>query len=175
MPAIPGARMTDHIQIVSKVEGGEQLLRELAALGGNVRSSARAAVRAGARVIQEQAEGNAQGIGSGAGKHTAIKVSQKVRGTIEAMIGPSKRKWFYRYFETGVTAHEITGAPLVFEGDEGLIITGGVHHPGMAARPWLRPAFDVKQEAATAAVGDSLREAIETRRAIVDAGGDEED
>ena len=170
--------MTDHIQIVSKIEGGEQLLKELAELGGNVRSSARAAVRAGARVIQAQAEGNAQGIGSGAGKHTAIKVSQRVKGTIEAMIGPSKRKWFYRYFETGVTAHEITGAPLVFEGDEGdegLIITGGVHHPGMAANPWLRPAFDVKQEAAAAAVGESLREAIETRRAIVDAGGDEEE
>lgn len=166
--------MTDPIQVVSKIEGGEQLLKELAALGGNVRSTARAAVRAGAKVIQAAAESNAQGIGGGGGKHTAIKVSQRVKGTIEAMIGPSKRKWFFRYFETGTTAHEITGAPLVFEGDEGLVITGGVSHPGMPANPWLRPAFDGQQDAAVKAVGDYLVQAIEERRAIVDSGEDEE-
>ena len=167
--------MTDSIQVVSKVEGGEALLKELAALGGNVRSTSRSAVRAGAKVIQVRAESNAQGLGSGSGKHTQIKISQKVKGTIEAMIGPSKRKWFYRYFETGVTAHEITGAPLVFEGDTGLVIIGGVNHPGMASKPWLRPAFDGEQNAAAQAVGDYLKQAIEERRAIVESGEDEGD
>lgn len=147
----------------------------MAALGGNVRGTARAAVRAGARVIQTEAEANASAIGSGGGKHTAIKVKQKKAGLIEAMIGPSKRKWWYRYFETGVTAHEITGGPLVFEGDEGLVVTGAVAHPGLAARPWLRPAFDTQDDAAVEAVGEFLRQAVEERRAIVDGGGDEEE
>lgn len=166
--------MANMMRVVAKIDGGEALLKELAALGGNVRSTARAAVRAGARVIQAEAEANAGAIGSGNGKHTAIKISQRKAGRIEAMIGPSKRKWFYRYFETGTTAHEITGRPLVFEGDEGLVVTGAVTHPGMAARPWLRPAFDTQREAAVEAVGKFLKTAVEERRAIIDAGADEE-
>ncbi len=165
--------MADNFQVVAKVEGGDQLLKELAALGGNVRSTARTAVRAGAKVIQAQAETNAATIATRQAKHTQIMISQRVKGTIEAMIGPSKRKWYYRYFETGVTAHEITGSPLVFEGDNGLVIIGGVQHPGLVARPWLRPAFDVKQGEAPAAVEETFRKAIEERRAIVGSDADD--
>lgn len=167
--------MAENFQVVAKVEGGDQLLKELADLGGNVRSTARTAVRAGAKVIQAQAESNAESIATRPAKHTQIKITQRVNGTIEAMIGPSKKKWFFRYFETGVTAHEITGSPLVFEGETGLVIIGGVHHPGMAARPWLRPAFDAKQGDAPAAVEEVFRKAIEERRAIVEGGDDEEE
>ncbi len=166
--------MAETFRVVAKVEGGDQLLKELAALGGNVRSTARTAVRAGAKVIQAQAETNAEAIATRPAKHTQIKISQRVKGTIEAMIGPSKRKWFYRYFEMGVTPHEISGQPLVFEGDEGLVIIGSVSHPGMAARPWLRPAFDTKQGEAPDAVADVFRRAIEERRAIL-AGEDEDE
>lgn len=165
--------MADSFRVTAKVEGGDQLLKDLADLGGNVRSTARTAVRAGAKVIQEQAELNAQGLATRAAKHTQIKISQRVKGTIEAMIGPSKRKWYFRYFETGVTSHEITGAPLVFEGDSGLVIIGGVHHPGMVAQPWLRPAFDAKQGDAPAAVEAVFKKAIEARRAIVEGTSDD--
>jgi HK97 gp10 family phage protein len=167
--------MPDAFQVTCKVEGGDQLLKELAALGGNVRSTSRTAVRAGAKVIQAQAEVNAETIATRPAKHTQIKISQRVKGTIEAMIGPSKKKWFYRYFETGVTPHEITGAPLVFEGESGLVIIGGVQHPGLTARPWLRPAFDSKQGAAPAAVEDVFKKAIDARRAIVESGDDNGD
>jgi len=166
--------MTDHIVVTAKVQGSETLLKELAALGGNVKSTARSAMRAGAKIIQVQAESNAASLGQRAGKHTRIQATQRVRGVITMAVAPSKKKWWFRYFETGTTRHEITGAPLVFEGDAGLVIIGGVNHPGMAAKPWLRPAFDEKQNEAVAKVGDYLREAIETRRAIVE-GGDEEE
>ena len=165
--------MADNFHVVAKVEGGDQLLKELAALGGNVRSTARTAVRAGAKVIQAQAEQNAETIATRPAKHTQIKISQRVKGTIEAMIGPSKRKWYYRYFEMGVSPHEITGSPLVFEGDSGLVIIGGVSHPGLVARPWLRPAFDTKQADAPAAVSDVFRKAIEERRAIEQASSED--
>jgi len=161
--------MPEPFKVSVKVEGGPQLLKEFAALGGNVRSTSRSAIRAGAKVIQAQAEVNAQAIATRPAKHTQIKISQRVKGTIEAMIGPSKRKWFYRYFETGVTPHEITGAPLVFEGDAGLVVIGGVNHPGLVARPWLRPAFDSKQGEAPAAIEAAFRKAIEDRRAIIES------
>ncbi len=164
--------MAENFQVVAKVEGGDVLLKELAALGGNVRSTARAAVRAGAKVIQAQAEQNAADLSARAGKRTQIVVKQRAGGFIEARIGPSKRRWYFKFFELGATAHEITGNPLVFEGDNGLVIIGGVHHPGLAARPWLRPAFDTKQGEAPNAVGATFRQAIEARRAIL-AGEDE--
>lgn len=170
--------MANKTQFVgAKVEGGEELLRELKALGGNVRSSARAAVRAGTRVMQAQAEMNAASIGERRGKHSRIQMTSRVKGTIEGVLGPSKKFWYFRYFETGATRHEISAAPggaLVFEGDRGRVVIAQVNHPGMAARPWLRPAFDATKGEATEAVGASLKEAIEKRKAIVDREGDEE-
>jgi HK97 gp10 family phage protein len=165
--------MTDSFKVTAKVEGSEQLLKELASLGGNVRSTARTALRSGTKVIQEQAEQNAATLGTKSGKHTKIKATSRVGGIIEMMLGCTDKFWFFRYFETGTTPHEIAGAPLIFEGDEGLIITGGVSHPGMAAAPWLRPAFDAKQTAAVDAVGDRIRQAIEERRAIVEGESEE--
>ncbi len=161
-------------QVAAKIEGGDKLLKELADLGGTVRSTARAAIRAGAKVMQAQAEQNAEALATRAGKHTQINVKSLARGTIQARVGPSKRRWYFKFFEEGVTGHEITGHPLVFEGDSGLVVIGGVNHPGMAARPWLRPAFDEKQAEAVKAVEQTLREAIEQRRAIL-AGEDEEE
>ncbi len=161
--------------VTVRMEGGDVLLKELVALGGNVRSTARTAVRAGAKVIQAQAEKNAEAIATRPAKHTQIKISQRTAGRIEAMIGPSKKKWFYRYFEMGVSRHEISGSPLVFEGDQGLVVIGSVQHPGIAARPWLRPAFDATQTSAPRAVEETLRKAIETRRAIIEGGAEEEE
>jgi hypothetical protein len=62
---------------------------------------------------------------------------------------------------------------LVFEGARGLIVIGGVRHPGMPAQPWLRPAFDSRKDAAAQAVGEVLREAVEKAR-IAAEGRDEE-
>jgi HK97 gp10 family phage protein len=163
------------IQVYVKIEGAKELLEELQRLGGNVRSTARSAVRAGARVIQAQAEQNAEAIGGYVAKRTALRITQRKKGLIEAAIGPSKKKWYYRFIEVGTQPHEIKGNPLVFEGDRGLVIIGGVQHPGMAARPWLRPAFDTKKDASTQAVGDFIRRAVEERRAIVEHGADDED
>jgi HK97 gp10 family phage protein len=168
--------MAEPFRVVAKVEGGEQLLKELQALGGNVRSTARTAVRAGAKVIQKQAEMNAGTLARKPAKHTQIKISQRVSGRIESMIGPSKKKWYFRYFETGVQPHEISGrhGPLVFEGDEGRIVIGSVQHPGMVAKPWLRPAFDARQADAPAAVGEVFRQAIEERKAILAGEGEDQ-
>ena len=158
-----------------KVEGAEELLKELQALGGSVRSTARTAVRSGTKVMQIQAEMNAANLGGRRGKHSRIQMTSRVKGTIEGVLGPSKKFWYFRFFETGATRHEIPGL-VAFQGREGFVVLpGGVpQHPGMAARPWLRPAFDATTSEAAAAVGVTLKEAVEKRRAIVDREGDEE-
>lgn len=156
-----------------RIEGGENLLKELAALGGNVRSTARTAMRNGAKVVQAQAESNAAPLGRPA-KHTRIQSTSLMSGVITMAVSPSKKKWWFRYFETGVTRHEITGGPLVFEGRAGLVVIGSVSHPGMAAHPWLRPAMDEKSSAAVVAIGETFKRAIEARRAIVESGEEED-
>ena len=156
-----------------RIEGGENLLKELAALGGNVRSTARTAMRNGTKVVQAQAEINAAALGRPA-KHTRIRARSLMKGLITMELSPSKAKWWFRYFETGVSAHEITGSPLVFQGRNGLVVVDRVNHPGMAARPWLRPAMDSQSPAAVAAIGETFRRAIETRRAIIESGEEEE-
>lgn len=157
------------------LEGGEELLKRLAALGGDVKKAVRGATRAGAKVMQTAAETNARAVSGQSGKHTRILSSARKATSVEFRIGPTKKKFFMQFFEVGVMPHEITGAPLVFEGANGLVVIGGVHHPGMPAQPWLRPAFDATREPAIAAVGEALRQAIEEQRIIAEGQDDAEE
>jgi len=162
----------DVVQV--KIEGGEELLKELKALGVNVRRTLRGATRAGAKVIQAEAEVRARSVSGTSGKHVRVSVSARHKEFVEASIGATKKKFFMRFFETGVQPHEITGTPLVFEGDRGLIVIGGVRHPGMPARPWLRPAADSKFGEARDVMGEVLRAALEEAR-IANEGRDDEE
>lgn len=78
--------------------------------------------------------------------------------TAETAVGPDRDHWYYVFFEMGATEHEIAGNPLVFEGDNGLVITGGVRHPGMAAQPFLRPVLH--EDSPAEAAGEAFWEAI---------------
>lgn len=155
-----------------KLVGGEKLLDELRAAGGNAKKVVRAATRIGAKVIAAEAEIRARAIGSGSGKHVKV-ISGRGRNMSAVMhVGITDRKWFFRFFETGAGRHEITGAPLMFEGERGRVITGRVIHPGMAARPFLRPAADTKAGDTVAAMSEAFRAAIEEKRLAADSGDD---
>ncbi len=134
-----------------QIKGGEELLRKLRQLGVNVEDVLEVATLAGAQVIANAANPLAPE------PLIEAQVTEKRKKSVTVDIGPPEKKWYWRFLETGATGHEITGHPLVFEGDEGLVVTGGVRHPGMAARPFLRPALDTKKSAAVGAVGDEIR------------------
>ena len=154
--------MASNFVTAVKIEGGDRLLKELQALGGNVKSTARTAIRNGIKVMQVQAEDNARPLGR-RGKHTRIGMKATAGGDITARLGPSKRFWYYKFLETGTQPHEEPHSRI------------WRHHPGMAAQPWLRPAFDAKQMPAATEVGATFRRAIEERRAIIEAGEEEEE
>jgi hypothetical protein len=44
-------------------------------------------------------------------------------------------------FEKGVSSHEITPKDKVLKLADGRFVSGGVRHPGMKAKPWLRPVL----------------------------------
>jgi len=144
-------RMRVNVQI----EGGEELLAALRKMGPSAEQALEDAVLAGAQEIVEAANPRAPE------PLIRAEVTDTSKGKVEASVGMPDEKWYWRYLETGATSHEITGQPIAFEGERGLVVTGGVHHPGMAARPFLRPAFDSKQDAAKDRTGEVLRKAIE--------------
>jgi len=137
-----------------KVDGGEGLIRKLEAMGKNVSDELEPAALAGAGVIQIAANMRAPG------PHVEMDVAERGDRRVSVDIGPDEAHWYYRFFETGAGPHEITGSPLVFEGRSGTVVTRRVGHPGMAARPFLRPAFDGERRKAEGEVGDHLKKVV---------------
>ena len=91
-----------------------------------------------------------------------VKVSD---AAVEVGIGPDKDHWYYQFFETGAGRHPIgpeSKKAIRFPGAEGQeLVRFGVTHPGMAARPFLRPALDGQKAEAVRALGQELRRRIE--------------
>lgn len=141
--------------VVVKIEGGEELLEKLRAMGIDVRKVLKEATLAGAEEIRRPANHDAPG------PHIIAEVMASDKNSATVGIGPDEDHWYYQFFETGAQPHKITGAPLAFEGEEGTIIIGRVSHPGMTASPFLRPAFDRHKGDAEQSVGDKLRGVIE--------------
>ena len=135
------------------VEGAEEVIAALKRMGRDVDAEIGAAVEEGGEVIRQEANRLAPG------PHVVMEVEEG-KGFATAKIGPDEEHWYYRFFETGAGRHLITGDPLVFEGRKGTVITGSVDHPGMAARPFLRPAFDGKSGEARDQLGERLKRAV---------------
>ena len=138
------------------IDGLDEALAALRRAGVSTRPILRAASEAGAEIIAEAARGLAPG------PEIETDVVESKADSITVDVGPTKAKWYYRFFETGAGPHAIKGKPLlIFEGDLGLVRIEAVQHPGMAAEPFLRPAYDAHGNEAVDEIGDKLRAAIE--------------
>lgn len=144
------------IKVKVSLEGKEELLAALKQMASAIKKQVmEEAVREGGAVILERAKALAPG------PYIAMEISQLTERYAEVSIGPDDDHWYYRLFETGAAEHEIKGAPLAFINQRGrLLLTKSVSHPGMEARPWLRPAADEEQERAKSVLGDFLRKKL---------------
>lgn len=139
---------------VAKIEGLEFAVKRMTALGVNVSGRMELAAHAGAAVVREIADANAPRSGVVEKETASVKPASAI-----VNIGVGKGNWYLQFFETGATEHEITGSdgPLVFQGDEGRVVTWSVDHPGMAAEPFLRPALDGQRANASKAFGEVIK------------------
>lgn len=139
---------------VAELKGDKELKDKLEKLGTSARSSLLTAAEAGAEIVRVAANENAPA--------PHVEISSKVEESrAEVSIGPDKEHWYYQFLETGAGPHEIKGNPyLAFEGRNGAVITKLVHHPGMAAKPFLRSAMDGNKDTASSAVGEVFRKEI---------------
>lgn len=140
--------------LIGRIEGDQALKDKLDQLGKRGRVALLPAARAGAAIIEDAAELLAPG------PHIITGNEKTEGGMAEIEIGPDEEHWAYRFIEFGATDHEIKGNPLVFEGDSGLVITRRVNHPGLTARPFLRPAADRNKKEVSEAAGKVFKSEI---------------
>lgn len=134
-----------------RVTGDDVIMRKLGRMGVAASDVLEAATVAAATVIQEAATSMAPG------PHIGQETTSKARTRVTVAVGPVKAKWYYRFFETGTRPHTIRGNPLLVFGG---VAVRSVNHPGMAARPFLRPALDTQGDEATQKAGQVLRSAV---------------
>lgn len=141
-----------------EIEGLDELVRALEGTGADVQAVLKEAVLAAGEVVAQAAIPNAPG----SDIYAEVDEEESSDRKVVVNVGPDKDHWYYRFSETGATAHEISAAgALAFEGDRGLVITKSVNHPGMAARPFLRPAVDSGKDQAVEEVGKRVKDAVE--------------
>lgn len=147
--------------------GAKELAKALNALPLKIeRNIMRAALRAGAAVIAEEARNNVSNV-SGELKATIRTSSNSKKGMVEAnaVVGRKKKGWYATFVEFGTAPHIIRAGKnkpaLSFRDRNGIwrrVVE--VNHTGAVAKPFMRPAFDTKGEAAVQAVADKIRERL---------------
>jgi HK97 gp10 family phage protein len=157
------------------IAGADELAALLKLLPKNIeRNIMRSALRYGARVIANEAKKNITTEDTGALKRSIRTSSRSQRGTVFAYARAGGKRsgakkdqaaFYAAFIEYGSAAHEIKAkkAPLLsFVARDGRrVLTKFIpDHPGIKARPFMRPAFDAKADAAVEAVAKRIRQRL---------------
>jgi HK97 gp10 family phage protein len=145
------------IMVSMKLEGAEQLLKALEEADKQAKKALKEAGKAGGEVFRKAAKDNAPG------PAIVTVIEKSSEGKVEVAVGPDKKHWYYRFFETGARPHEIRaskGDVLYLPGVGREFFGSASETGGVNAKPFLRPAFDTKREAALKAFGDMIWKAL---------------
>lgn len=116
----------------------------------------RGALRAGMRQVQETAKAGAA-VASGQ-MRDGLRVYTRIKGgkVIAGLRAKGKHGYLAHWIEFGTVAHEIRP-----KGAKSLFIAGlfrqVIQHPGVAARPFMRPALDSRAHDAVIATGEYIK------------------
>lgn len=127
------------VKVRVELQNDKELMAKLRRLSDHTKEVLEAAVTAGAEVMRDDARPKAPG------PEIEMETVQRRKTRVVKDIGPIREKWYYRFFEYGTAAGVRTTKkkPFTFRTPDGrLIRTRSINHPGMAAKPFLRPAFD---------------------------------
>lgn len=148
--------MASATRSVIEVEGADELIAKLKALSIDARQARNDAAMAGANVWKDLMNDLAPG------PHVEATIATDTDRQVIIEIGPEDEHWTYRFFELGAQPHEIkphklTHEALAYDG----FVFKRVSHPGMAARPFMRPVADTREDDAVEAFGNYLLNLIE--------------
>jgi HK97 gp10 family phage protein len=125
-----------------EVHGLAELRRALNKLPERVELNILSAMaRAGAQVVRKDALAR---LGTADKKSVVLRKRKTRRGLAKYSIGPSGEKFYLMFLELGARPHSIKPkkANVLADKESGFFAGGEVQHPGVTARPWLRPAID---------------------------------
>ena len=145
-------------QEVLHLDGEEELLKSLQALGEEANRVLSDAALAGGKVIRDAANPRAPG------PHIEMKIERSSTGFAEAIVGPDAEHWHYQFSEFGTAAHAVRPdqkEALRFFSESGEVFAMEVQHPGMAAQPFMRPAYDENKDKAAEATAAKFRESMD--------------
>lgn len=136
------ARQSARIEAI--VTGERELMSRLNALSTDLRRGiSEEALIQGAKIIQRSAISKAPGSIA-----QSIKIEIDTGAQIPmAKIGPDSDHWYAAFTEFGAKRHTIKVKNKKVLSDGTAIFGKEVDHPGVQAKPFLRPAFDENEEA----------------------------
>lgn len=157
------------------IQGLAELDRLLKELPANIeRNVLRGGLRAAGKVVEDEARrlvpvappsgSNAKAYGAAAGAlRASIRTAMRVRtkaGWVNAQVkAGNKHAWYAHLVEFGTARHWIkprNRKSLFFAG----LAREAVDHPGARPKPFMRPAFDGKSQAAIEAMADYIRQRL---------------
>lgn len=171
------------------MKGGKELAAFLQAFPARIQKGAiRSALTAAAKPIRDQARANApreSGLLAKSIRTGSPKVEQDGRVTIKvrlvgkhSFLGPfieyGVRPHFISAGDSGLSARKLTqkAAREGSTAESGVLkignafVSGGVMHPGITAKPFLRPALDKMADTATQAFADRLRSYLKNKSGL---------
>lgn len=142
------------------IQGGRQLDQLLQTLPVKVEKNIlRGALRAGAAVIRDEVQQRAP-IDSGALRKSVRISSRSNKGRVSASVKVGNQEaWYAHLVEFGTRPHVIKAKPgraMRFGG----VTTAQVNHPGIAPRPFIRPAVDASTAHALVEIPKYLRKRL---------------
>lgn len=144
-----------------KLEGMDTIIRELKKRGMSVTNALTAITLAGAEVIKDAAIEGASGISSDIADSIEVEILTQKGQRVTVGVAPDKNKaWYAGFVEFGTQPHVIIrkdAKALRFASGE---FVNNVSHPGTAAQPFMRPAFDEHSDKAKSAMGNETKKVL---------------
>jgi HK97 gp10 family phage protein len=142
------------------ITGGAELDAFLKTLAPKIEKNImRSALRAGAKVFKAEAQANVPVRLGTLRKSVRVSGGSKKGEVFASVKAGNKKAWYWHFIEFGTGAHRI--GPKVAKA---LLVGGAVvekiNHPGAQAKPFLRPALDVKADEAIAAITAQIRKRL---------------
>jgi len=138
------------------ITGEAELMNRLNAMANDLKKDiTKEALIAGAEIVKRAAESKAHG---SVAQHIEIETIFVGQGLPKVLIGPDKDHWYAAFQEFGAKRHTIkigAGKKILSDGSE--VFGREVNHPGVTAKPFMRPAIDDNEAQVKAAMMAVIR------------------